>query len=243
MNCKNCNTPVPRHARGCPNCGRRITGSLGDSGLHEQKAPAAGALGPSSAMEVEEELPLDEEVAEEEPERESTAPKAAGAGHTGSHAKVRAAKTPPPRPPTPERRDDPAAPPGPPSPSEVCAMVVEQPDLLEPGLSVEADASGKPIGAGLKTDVGLIDLLARDDAGGLVVVMVPPPEIAKDVVGDILQRIGWVRKHRAKKGQDVRGLVLMAKVPDEVAYAAAAVSHTVSFKTFRLSVAFDDVDL
>jgi RecB family endonuclease NucS len=122
-------------------------------------------------------------------------------------------------------------------------MVVDQPDLLEPGLVVETDKADKPVGAGLATEVGTIDLLARDDAGGLVVVMVPAAGAGKDVVGEILQRIGWVRKHRAKKGQDVRGVVLMATVPDEVAYAAAAVAHTVSFKSYRLSVAFDEVDI
>jgi hypothetical protein len=240
MNCKNCNTPVSSSARSCPNCGRQVTGSLGGSGLHEQKSPAAAKLSPSSAMDVEEELPLQDEVSED-----SGSPETTGRGNTGSYSKVRTASGKPKpdttaRPKPPAR---PASPPSLPSPGEVGAMLIEQPHLLEPGLSVEQDGSGKSVGARMSTDVGQIDLLARDDAGGLVVVMVPAPDEAKDVVGDVLRRIGWVRKHRAKKGQDVRGVVIMAEVPDEVAYAATAVSDTVSFKTFRLSVAFDEVDL
>ncbi|MGH0035026.1 MAG: hypothetical protein ACQGVK_08350 [Myxococcota bacterium] len=245
MNCKNCNNPVAKHMRHCPNCGRQVGGSLGGSGLHEQQTPKGGALSPSSAVEVEEELPLQDEVTDDSTSS-GLSESAAGQSARGSYSKVRPSKKS-----RPERKKSAAAqtappaspPPAGPSPAEVCAMVVEQPDLLEAGLSVETDKSGKSIGAGLSTEVGTIDLLARDDAGGLVVVMVSGPDVAKDVVGDILQRIGWVRKHHAKKGQDVRGIVVMAEVPEEVAYAAAAVAHTVSFKTFRLSVAFDDVDL
>ncbi len=39
----------------------------------------------------------------------------------------------------------------------------------------------------------------------------------------------------------VRAIVLTGSVPDDLSYAAAAVSGTVSFKTYRVAVAFEDV--
>ncbi len=240
MNCKNCSTPIGRNARSCPSCGRQVGASLGSSGLHEQKSPGGSKLAPAASLEEEVELPLQDEVSKPE----TTASRAAEPSYrksktsTPTKAKGRSASEE-----APVSQGPSDGPTGSPTPAEVRAMIVEQPELLESGLSVERNKSNKSIGANLSTDVGAIDLLARDDAGGLVVVMVPETGADKDIVGEVLQRVGWVRKRHAKKGQDVRAIVIMAEIPDDVAYAAAAVSDTVSFKAVKLQIAFEDVDV
>jgi hypothetical protein len=129
------------------------------------------------------------------------------------------------------------------TPSEVRALVAEQPGLIEPGLRLWRDRESKATGAGYKSEVGEIDLLGQDDAGSLVLVMVADPDSGKELVGEVLQRMGWARKHLAKQGQEVRGIVLLASLPEELGYAAAAVSDTICFKTWRLTLSFENAEI
>jgi len=130
----------------------------------------------------------------------------------------------------------------PPDAAAVRRMLCERPAMLEPGLSVYTSEKGTPLGAGYKSAVGGIDLLARDANGDLVVVMVADPEDGPDVISVILQRIGWVRKHLSPNARPVRGVVLLDEVREGISYAASAVSETLSFKTYRIALAFEDVD-
>ena len=130
-----------------------------------------------------------------------------------------------------------------PDPVAVQRMLGEDPELLETGLSLLADKKGKVIGLDYTTDVGVIDMLARDRGGSLVVVMVAKGDRGTDVVGEILQRIGWVRKHLAKVKEGVRGIVLMETPPGDLSYTAAAVADTVVFKTYRMTVSFEEIEV
>jgi RecB family endonuclease NucS len=130
-----------------------------------------------------------------------------------------------------------------PDPASIRRLLAEDPDLLEPKLRVLTDAKGKPVGLDYATDVGDIDLLARDAGGSLVVVMVAKGGAGTDIVSEALQRIGWVRKHLAKVKEGVRGVVLMESAPGDLSYTAAAVSDTVSFKTYKMSLAFHDLEI
>ncbi len=126
---------------------------------------------------------------------------------------------------------------------DIRKLVARQPDLVEPGLSAHQDAEGQDIGSRYETEVGEIDLLARDDAGAWVAVLVGEVEQGKDLVSEALQRVGWVRKHLAQEGQEVRGVVLLEALPEDLGYAASAVADTISFKTWRVELAFDDAEL
>lgn len=128
-------------------------------------------------------------------------------------------------------------------PTGLRELLAKQPEMLEPGLSVVADKGGKPVGAGFSSAVGLIDLLARDGNGALVVVMVGEPGQGEELVGETLQRIGWVRKNLGKGRQRVRGIILLEDVPKNLSYAAAAVAETVLLKTYRVGVTFQDVEV
>jgi hypothetical protein len=123
-------------------------------------------------------------------------------------------------------------------PDELRARVAEKPEMLEKGLSI-FKSGGKTVGAGYETEVGEIDLLAVDASGALVVVMVAPR--GTNPVGPVLERLGWVFKHVAEEGQDVRAMVLLEPPAPELPYAAKAVAGTVAFKTYRVTVALDDV--
>lgn len=125
--------------------------------------------------------------------------------------------------------------------AEVRRLVVDQPELVEAGLATYSQ--GGVTGAAFATPVGEIDLLANDSAGAFVVLMVVDADGAKELVSDLLPRLGWVRKHLAKKGQEVRAIVLLESLPEEARYAAAAVADKVCFKTYRLALTFDDVAL
>jgi hypothetical protein len=124
--------------------------------------------------------------------------------------------------------------------AQVRALVAEQPGLLEKGLGVHSDDDGNAVGVDFETPVGDIDLLARDKRGNLVVVMVPELPELDAVVPDIVQRIGWVRKHLAE-GDEVRGIAVMENLPEAVGYAAAGVAGMVIFKTFRVALTFQEI--
>ena len=126
--------------------------------------------------------------------------------------------------------------------ADVVALIAEQPSLIEPGLEIYSE-EGEAIGVGYGTAVGTIDLLARDDLGAWVVILVAEPNRGKELVGDLLQRIGWVRRHLGTSGEEVRGIVLLDSLPDELGYAAAAVADTVEFKIYRLELTFEPVIL
>jgi uncharacterized Zn finger protein (UPF0148 family) len=129
-----------------------------------------------------------------------------------------------------------------PDPRQVRDLLAEDPELLEPGLKLVRDANS-PSGVDYPTDVGSIDLLARDAGGALVVVTVAKGDSGSDLVAEILQRIGWVRKHVARTREGVRGILVMNEAPANLSYAAAAVADTVAFRTYRLKLSFEKVEL
>ncbi len=128
-------------------------------------------------------------------------------------------------------------------PAGLRELLAKQPEMLERGLSIVTDKKGNPIGAGLSTAVGHIDLLARDTSGALVVVMVAERDQGEELIAETLTRIGWVRKELGKGKQRVRGVVLMKEVPENLSYAAAAVAETILFKAYRVAVTFEDIEV
>ena len=122
-------------------------------------------------------------------------------------------------------------------------MLADMPQSLEPGLKVFRDGAGKAVGAGYVSGVGDIDLLATDKSGDLVVVMISEQEQGEELIGEVLQRVGWVRKHLGAGKKQVRGIVLCQEPPESLSYAAAAVADTIAFKTYRIALTFEDLDI
>lgn len=219
MLCKVCQTRLDEDQMTCPACGHVV----GAKGRGKEKTDRPTSPPARSRKTVHLDLDLDDEAEVEE----------AGAGLEDVAKGAMAVQKEPDTSPPPVFTLDPAG---------LRKLIARQPELLEAGLSVLTDEKGKPVGAGYCTDVGNIDLLARDRSGGIVVVTVAERGEGEELVAAVLQRIGWVRKHLGKK-QKVRGLVLMADPPEDLTYAAAAVADTVAFKTYRVALTIDDVDV
>ncbi len=224
MNCKLCATVLEEGARNCPNCGHEVGAKVGP-----EKGKGVKSTKTIPPTPVRLDLDLGEEDVEREPEPEVDvefdleeevervieAPK-------GSVVS------------TPIFTLDAAG---------LRKMLARQPELLEPGLNIVTDEKGRLVGSGYATDVGTIDLLARDAKGGLVVVTVAESGQGEEVVAEMLQRIGWVRKNMGKGKQKVRGIVVLEQVPKNLSYAAAAVADTIAFKTYWVALTFGDVEV
>ena len=245
MNCKVCNTRIGPADKACPNCG-----SDAPSRAAYERSSDPGPL-PSAELstardEIDEDLGVELELDDVTGEIEADKP--APVVRAPRPAKPAAAlrRTPPapaPAKATP-REPAPAAPANPfvaPDARALRALLAEQPGMLEPGLRIYQGDDGKPLGVGYSSEVGDIDLLANDAAGDLVVVMISEAAQGETLVAEVLQRIGWVRKHVGEGKQRVRGIVLCQEAPAGLSYAAAAVADTVAFKTFRVALTFQDV--
>jgi hypothetical protein len=55
--------------------------------------------------------------------------------------------------------------------------------------------------------------------------------------------MGWVRKHLSAEGQEVRAVVLVDSIPEDLGYAAAAVSDTVEFKVYRVGLTIEKIEV
>lgn len=230
MNCIACGTRTGGNVRNCPNCGRTIKAQASRGGAASNEASstpleASSAQAPTMRRGASQSQAVKPQrksratkKAQPAPELEEiTGPELATDGAGLGHQEIR-------------------------------ALIHDQPDRIEDGLSIFTNANAEPVGIDYQADVGSIDLLAVDDAGGLVAVMVPGRDelgdmpAAKDLVSGALERVGWIRKHIAEQGQEVRALVLLDGPLEDLGYAAAAVAQTVSFKTYRLELSFSDLD-
>ena len=63
-----------------------------------------------------------------------------------------------------------------------------------------------------------------------------------DSLSGMLRRMGWVRKHLASAGEDVRGIVVVEQLPEDLAYAAAGLGGAIAFKGYCLSLTFHDLE-
>ena len=231
MFCRACNTRIEEAGNNCPHCGARLALQRSAAAQSESQFP----LAPSRASEpVDIEL-QDEVVEAPRPRRRKVVGRPGGASaslHTGrSSAEGRNSAEP--RASSSGAGLEPAA---------VRDLIVAEPEVLEPGLEVYEE-SGQAVGAGFTTEVGSIDLLARDAAGALVVVMVAEGEPGREFVSNALERVGWVRKHKSKSGQPVRGIVLAERFGEDLGYAAAAVADTLQFRSWRIQIAFETVSV
>lgn len=234
MYCQSCQTKLSPRDRTCPTCGRRskpgrelgASSASGDSGSSEFPLPPA--------QNYDEDSQSQSRPARKK-ERGRKAAKSAAPAKASSQRRKSAERGRASAKPTPERESSFSL-----RPEDVRRMLVQQPDLIEPGLEIYSE-DGEMVGIGYSTAVGEIDLLARDDSGCWVVIAVAEPDEGKELVGDLLQRMGWVRRHLGKSGQEVRGMVLLDALPDDLGYAAAAVADTVEFKMYQLALSLEPV--
>ena len=230
MYCQSCQTKLSPKDKSCPTCGRRPGSKRGLGDGSATSAPKSTfPLPPASSADPES---SGTSLSETEPRKSGRKP--APAGRKGKRRKP-ARSAPAPKSPPEVLEGGVTVLPG-----DVRAMLVERPEIIEDGLRVYSE-DGEPIGIALSTEVGEIDLLARDDSGGWIVVAVPEPPLDKEIVGDLLQRMGWVRRHLGKTGEEVRGIVLLDRMPEDLGYAAAAVADSVEFRLYKMALTLEPV--
>lgn len=110
--------------------------------------------------------------------------------------------------------------------------------MLEPGLTLyrDGDVDGRQLDTGA---VGIIDLLAVDKAGALVVIELKAGKAADGVCGQILGYMAWVRKELAA-GKKVRGIIVASDFSDRLRYAADGVG-SLSLVQYNITFNFSDV--
>lgn len=103
-------------------------------------------------------------------------------------------------------------------------------------LELFIDEDGTP-GQQYTTDVGIIDLLARDKKrGDLVVIELKRGASDYRVIGQVLAYIDWVERNLAAKGQKVRGIVIVAEGNKALFAAQHQVSDKVSIRYYRVNL-------
>jgi len=238
--CKSCNTRFEDGRAACPSCGRRIFVSLKEAPRPSEVDPIPLSSAPLMPRE-DVTVPGNERSGKEIDLGEVDVLAEAALPEAAAELKREVPATPRKR----GRKLEPE--PGPAvfhlTAAQVRTLVVEQPALLEPDLSIYRDAKSNPIGVDLRTPVGAIDLLARDRDGALVVVSVPDPRDVESLMAEMLARIGYVRKHFANDKRPVRGIVVIDEIPEELAYAAAGIAQTVSFRVYRVALTFHPLPL
>jgi RecB family endonuclease NucS len=76
------------------------------------------------------------------------------------------------------------------------------------------------------TDVGRIDILAvHKTQPRFLVVELKRNQSSDQTIGQTLRYIGWVRKHLAKDGQSVEGLIIAHKMEEEARYAISTLPN------------------
>jgi Holliday junction resolvase-like predicted endonuclease len=237
MHCRVCNTRLSGGERTCPNCG---SDAGHDSSFSSATRPAPL---PSSGLSNAEDPGEDVELELDELSGESPAASKPEAPSKPAAPPARPAREPAPKPAaTPHSREAPLFAP---DAAGLRALLAERPEALEEGLALYRTDDGKPLGPAHRSAVGEIDLIATDTDGALVVVLISEKggNEGEALVAEVLKRIGWVRKHLGQGKKKVRGVVLCDSAPEDLSYAAAAVSDTVRFKTYRVALAFDDLEV
>lgn len=116
-------------------------------------------------------------------------------------------------------------------------------DIIDFGekLSIYRDEDGTPAQQYV-TDVGIIDILAKDTQGNFVVVELKRAESKYAVVGQILNYMSWVEENLVSKKEKVRGIIIVGKADNTLKYALRQVQDKVILKEYRIKMTFTDVE-
>jgi hypothetical protein len=115
-------------------------------------------------------------------------------------------------------------------------------DIVDFGekLSLYREDDGTP-GQQYITDVGIIDILAKDIKGSFVVIELKRAESKYHVLGQVLNYMTWVQKNIALNNEKVRGIIVVGKADNTLKSAIEQVSDKVILKEYRIKMTFTDV--
>jgi len=92
-------------------------------------------------------------------------------------------------------------------------------------------------------DIGIIDILARDQAtGGFVVIELKRDQGDDEVFGQLARYMGWIAEHRDQpEGVPVLGIIIAAEITPKLR-TAAKTNPNVRLLTYNLRIALDRVE-
>lgn len=120
-------------------------------------------------------------------------------------------------------------------------FIVENWNSIQFGEDLEffIDADGVE-GRQYVTDVGIIDVLARDKEGNIVVIELKKGRGHFAVIGQILAYMGWAEKNLVENGQKVRGIVIASDAHPALLAAHQMVADRVLLKYYNVSLTLRD---
>jgi len=108
-------------------------------------------------------------------------------------------------------------------------------------LTIYRDEDGTPAQQYV-TDVGIMDILAKDKRGNFVVLELKRAESKYAVVGQILNYMTWVEENLVSGKEKVRGMIIVGKADNTLKYALRQVQDKVTLKEYRIKMTLTDVD-
>jgi hypothetical protein len=107
-------------------------------------------------------------------------------------------------------------------------------------LQLYTDPEGA-VGLQYPTEVGYIDILARDrSTGSYVVIELKKGRPSDEVVGQILRYMGWVAENLCHEGQDVRGVIICRDSDDRLRYALKMVQNAIKAQFYEVDFRLKD---
>jgi RecB family endonuclease NucS len=83
---------------------------------------------------------------------------------------------------------------------------------------------GELVSKQFKTDIGIIDILAKDkETGNYVVIELKKNKTSDKVIGQITRYMGWIKK--IKNDKNVKGIIIAAEFDNKLKYALEAVQN------------------
>lgn len=82
--------------------------------------------------------------------------------------------------------------------------------------------------------VGRLDLLCEDKEGNIVVVELKKMKAGSSIIDQIQRYMGWIMDNYLKKGQDIRGIIVVGKKDTALEYAVKA-NPKIQIKVFEIT--------
>ncbi len=112
---------------------------------------------------------------------------------------------------------------------DMCAFLLENLEMIEPGLDEYEDVSkGKEYPCRVRRMLGAIDILAVDRRGGFLVIECKRGAAKATALGQLLGYLGWVQEHLCTSGESARGALVVGRATPMLLYAVRATGLPIS---------------
>lgn len=107
-------------------------------------------------------------------------------------------------------------------------------------LTIYREEDGTP-GQQYATDVGIIDILAKDSQDNFVVIELKRAESKYHVLGQVLNYMTWVEENLVVGNEKVRGMIVVGRADNTLKSALKQVSDKVMLKEYRIKLTLNNL--